>query len=213
MQFNWQRFSFYTIGLVILSLGIALTIQSQLGASPFDALLVGLYTTFGLTIGSWEIVVGFSLVMINAAAQRKKPEYFALLTSLFTGMGIDFWMFVIRDWMIPEVIWQKSICLIFGMIFIGLGIAINLQANYAPNPMDRTMLVIRGLTGLNVAVSRIVVSGFLVIAAFLFSGPIGIGTLLNAVLSGFIIQFFIPYIAKLEKSKIEPSNAIAHKAG
>src|SRR5699024_10223468 len=45
---------FYFIGLITLTLGIALAVQSQLGTSPFDALLVGLYRTFGLSIGSWE---------------------------------------------------------------------------------------------------------------------------------------------------------------
>lgn len=47
---------FYLFGLIILTLGIALSVLSLLGTSPFDALLVGLFRTFGLTIGSWENV-------------------------------------------------------------------------------------------------------------------------------------------------------------
>jgi len=48
---------FYVSGIIIMTFGIALTIRSLMGTSPFDALLVGLFQTFGLTIGRWEIVV------------------------------------------------------------------------------------------------------------------------------------------------------------
>src|SRR5699024_11715337 len=87
---------YYIIGLVILSFGIALAVESMLGTSPFDALLVGLYRTFGLTIGSWEVVVGFVMIVGNALAERKRPEYFAFITSLITGIGIDSWLVILR---------------------------------------------------------------------------------------------------------------------
>jgi len=46
------KYVFYVLGILILTLGIAFTIQSELGASPFDALLVGLSVHAGLTVGS-----------------------------------------------------------------------------------------------------------------------------------------------------------------
>src|SRR5690625_1768616 len=108
---------------MILTLGITLTIQSTLGTSPFDALLVGLYRTFGLSIGSWEIVVGATMVLSNAVAEKKRPEYFALLTSLITGIGIDSWLFLLQNWIVPETWIGQSISLTFGIIFTGLGVA------------------------------------------------------------------------------------------
>src|SRR5690625_2884944 len=135
-------FHFYIIGIVILTLGIALSIQSTLGTSPFDALLVGLHHSIGLSIGSWEIVVGFAMVLGNAFIEKKRPEYFALITSLITGIGIDSWMFIIRNVIIPMTWIGQWLCLIFALIFIGLGVAIYLQSEFAPNPMDRTMVII-----------------------------------------------------------------------
>src|SRR5690625_5919315 len=66
---------YYISGLIILTLGIAFAIISMLGTSPFDALLVGLYRTFGLTIGSWEIVVGGTLIVANAILEKRRPEF------------------------------------------------------------------------------------------------------------------------------------------
>lgn len=196
-----QRFIFYILGIIVMTFGIALTIRSLMGTSPFDALLVGLFQTFGLTIGSWEIAVGLALVLFNAAAQRRKLEYFALMTSLITGMGIDLWLFVLGDLISPVTLFGQVSCLILGVGFVGLGVAVNLQADFAPNPMDRSMLVINELTGLNVAISRALVSLVLVILAFLFGGPIGIGTLFSALFTGVFIKFFMPYIACLNKDK------------
>lgn len=51
------KFTFYILGILLLTLGICLTIQSNLGTSPFDAVLVGLSVKVGLTVGSWEIII------------------------------------------------------------------------------------------------------------------------------------------------------------
>ena len=173
---------YYIIGLVILSFGIALAVESMLGTSPFDALLVGLYRTFGLTIGSWEVVVGFVMIVGNALAERKRPEYFAFITSLITGIGIDSWLVILRLFDITNSGLVQWIYLLFSLIFTALGISFYLQSNIAPNPMDRSMLIIAELTGWNLTYSRI-----------------GIGTLLNAVFVGVIINLLLPLVSKLPK--------------
>lgn len=193
---------FYIAGLIILSLGISLAIQSMLGTSPYDALLVGLYRTFGLTIGSWEIVVGFAMVIGNALAERKRPEYFALITSFVTGIGIDSWLFFLRIWVVPDAWLGQWICLLLSVFLTGLGIAIYLQSEIAPNPMDRSMLIVAKFTGWNMTFSRLAISVVLVITAFFFDGAIGIGTLLNALFVGLIINLLLPYTAKLRKASL-----------
>ncbi|WP_255574470.1 YitT family protein [Halobacillus sp. Nhm2S1] len=199
----YMRAMYYTVGIFIMTLGIALTIQSALGTSPFDALLVGLHRTFGLTIGSWEIVVGFSMIVFNAIAEKRRPEILALATSLLTGIGIDFWVFTIRDTIHPNVFWSQMICLVAGMVIAGFGIALNLQADFAPNPFDRMMLVVSKLTGWNVSISRALISILLVILAFLFSGAIGIGTVLITLFSGPVIQVFMGQINKFDQ-RLQP---------
>ena len=116
-------------------------------------------------------------------------------------MGIDLWLFVLGDLISPVTLFGQVSCLILGVGFVGLGVAVNLQADFAPNPMDRSMLVINELTGLNVAISRALVSLVLLILAFIFSGPIGIGTLFSALFTGGFIKFSMPYIARLNKNE------------
>src|SRR5690625_4513382 len=108
---------FYIIGLIILTLGIALTILSLLGTSPYDSLLVGLNRTFGFTVGTWEIVVGVSMFIFNTIAEKRRPEYFALITSIITGIGIDTWLFLLNDLVLPTTLLSKFIFYGFGLFF------------------------------------------------------------------------------------------------
>jgi len=52
-----NQFIIYVLDILILTLGIALTIQSDLGISPFDALLVGLSLNVGLTVGAGRLLL------------------------------------------------------------------------------------------------------------------------------------------------------------
>lgn len=194
---------YYVTGLIVLTLGIALSIISMLGTSPFDALLVGLFRTFGLTIGSWEVVVGLTIVIGNALAEKKRPEFFALITSLITGIGIDSWLYFLKMWISPATLSSQWICLILSLILSGLGIAIYIHSNIAPNPMDRSMLLVAKRTGWNLTYSRASINVLLVVVAFLFGGAVGIGTLVNAIFAGLFIHFFSRYVAKMRENGLK----------
>lgn len=84
-----MKFVLYVLGIFILALGISFTIQSDLGTSPFDALLVGLSINVGLTVGSWEIIIALLLIGCNSFLNKQRPEVLGLLTAFITGTSID----------------------------------------------------------------------------------------------------------------------------
>jgi uncharacterized membrane protein YczE len=191
------KYILYGLGILILTLGISFTIQSDIGTSPFDALLVGLSIKVGLTVGSWEIIIAFILIFCNSFLKRQRPEFLGLLTSFITGLGIDTWLFLLNPLIKPELWVSKLICFIIGLIVIGLGTAIYLHTNFAPMPVDRLMLIIQGLTGMNIQFSRTIIYLFFLTTAIIFKGPIGIGTLFTVCLGGPILHYFMPSIEKL----------------
>jgi len=190
------RWIFYGLGIVILTLGISLTILSDLGTSPFDALLVGLSMKVGLTVGSWEIIIAFILIFCNSILKRNRPEFLGLLTAIITGIGIDMWLFSLPYLINPELWLSQFICLGIGLLVVGFGTALYLHANFAPIPVDLLMLTIRDLTGMNILFSRTIVNLLFLTMALLFSGPIGIGTLLTVLLGGLILNLFMTRIEK-----------------
>lgn len=180
----------------MLTLGISLTIQSNLGTSPFDALLVGLSIHVGLTVGSWEIVIAILLIGCNAILARQRPESLGLVTAFITGVGIDLWLFLWRDTLMPTVWYNQAICFIVGLVIIGLGTAIYLYVNFAPIPIDRLTLLLQKLMKTNLLIARTLIYFVFLVLAMLFHGPIGIGTVLTVCLGGFLLHFFMPYTEK-----------------
>ncbi|MBN8203308.1 YczE/YyaS/YitT family protein [Bacillus sp. NTK034] len=195
-----MKYVFYVIGILILTLGISFTILSDIGTTPFDALLVGLSINIGLTVGSWEIILAIILICCNSFLKRKRPEFLGLLTAFITGIGLDMWLFLLHFLITPELWYSKLICFGIGLILIGLGTATYLHTNFAPIPVDRLTLVIQELSKISIFFSRTIIYLVFLIMAVIFNGPIGIGTLLTVCLGGGILSYFMP----LTKKVIDP---------
>ncbi|ABS75502.1 YitT family protein [Bacillus velezensis] len=187
-----MKYVFYVLGIMILTFGISVTIQSDLGTSPFDALIVGLSVHAGLTVGSWEIIIAFLLICCNSMLKRQRPEFSGMMTAFITGIGIDMWLFFLHRVITPELWYGKAGCFAIGLVVIGIGTATYLHTNFAPIPVDRLTLIVRDLTGRSIFFSRTVIYFIFFILAVMLKGPVGIGTLLTVCLGGVILHFFMP---------------------
>ena len=185
------------MGILILTLGISLTIQSKLGTSPFDALLVGLSKNVGLTVGSWEIILALLLIGSNSLLARQRPEILGLVTAFITGIGIDMWLFLLHDIVSPDLWFSQAVCFTIGLVVVGLGTATYLHTNFAPIPVDRLTLIIKELTRKTVFFSRTLIYILFLMLAIIFNGPIGVGTLLTVCLGGYILHFFMPITGRI----------------
>ncbi|MCY8907680.1 YitT family protein [Bacillus atrophaeus] len=192
-----MKYTFYVLGILILTLGISFTIQSDLGTSPFDAVVVGLSKNVGLTVGSWEIIIAFILICCNSFLKRQRPEILGLLTAFITGIGIDMWLFLLHNLLTPDLWYSKVICFGIGLVVIGLGTATYLHTNFAPIPVDRLTLIIKELTRTNIFFSRTFIYLLFLIAAIILNGPIGVGTLLTVCLGGIILNYFMPFTEQI----------------
>ena len=57
------------IGLFLFALGVVLIIRASIGYAPWDVFHVGIAKTFGLTIGTATISVGFVLLILLTIIQ------------------------------------------------------------------------------------------------------------------------------------------------
>lgn len=57
---NWLiRYSFFFLGLVCFGLGVAISVKMQhLGLHPWDVLNIALFERFGLSVGTWTVIIG-----------------------------------------------------------------------------------------------------------------------------------------------------------
>ncbi|OLO25594.1 membrane protein [Alkalihalophilus pseudofirmus] len=197
MSSKMRRTLCYLIGLLILSIGITFTIIANLGAGAWDALNVGLSNRVGLTVGTWVILIGVILIIVNALIARARPEIHSLLTVIVLGYFIDFWLLIVfQNIRLTELPIQAAV-LLLGVILMGLGISTYLQADFAIIPIDRLMLNLKDLLRLPLMVAKTIAEITALIVALIVGGPIGIGTIVVTLSIGPLIQVFYRHVKKI----------------
>ncbi|MBM7692113.1 putative membrane protein YczE [Peribacillus deserti] len=199
-----KKIPLYAFGILIACLGVALIINSTVGAGPWDILFVTLTVKFGLTMGTWVMIWQAGFLIFNAILLKKRPEIESFITVLLWGVTVDFWMYVVVkgiDLTVSPLLVKWSVFLI-GVILIGFGVGIYLSTNLPRMPYDGTMVAISQRFKLSLRVSRLILEGSAVILGILFGGTMGIGTIVIVLLIGSIIQFFNKIANQIVDSKL-----------
>lgn len=192
-----KRLLFWLVGIIIISLGASLTIKANMGAGAWDALNVGLSRIFGLTVGSFVIIIGIILLFVNAWLLKTKPDYLAVFTFFIIGALIDFWMLIVLGNFDPTEFFWKLVTLLVGLLIIGFGVAIYLQPKFPLNPIDNFMMGLSKRFGVSLVVSKTISEMMALVLALIVKGPIGFGTIIVLVGIGPSIQLFVPFFEKV----------------
>jgi uncharacterized protein len=185
------RFAIYIMGLLVLALGIVLQIKAGLGASPWDVLHVGLYYQFGLTIGSWSIIVGMFILTSAALLMKEFPSFGAFLNMILVGFFIDLYM-LIPFLSTPDSLFGKTVMLITGILVNGYGMGIYISAQFGAGPRDSLMLALTAKTGWKVSRVRAVMELIVLLIGWQLGGPVYWGTILFSITIGYIASFSLP---------------------
>jgi uncharacterized protein len=196
-MFFIKRLLFWLLGVIILSLGASLTIKANMGVGAWDALNVGLSRIYGLTVGSFVIIIGIILLFVNAVLLKSRPDYMAVFTFFIIGSLIDFWMLVVLRNFEPNEFIIKLVTLIVGLLIIGLGVAMYLQPKFPLNPIDNFMMGVSKRLGVSLVVAKTIGELLALILALIVKGPIGYGTIIVTIGIGPSIQLFIPFIERV----------------
>src|SRR5690625_6501555 len=89
----FYRLAIFIIGLLIFSLGISLAIKvDYLCLHPWDVLNVGFYDIFGLTIGSWSIIIGVILIIVALILDHTYIKLITFLNLFLFNMLLYFYL-------------------------------------------------------------------------------------------------------------------------
>lgn len=190
-----KRYIFFFVGMVILAFGVTLTVKGHsLGLSPWDVLHYGLWETFGLTIGSWAIIIGALIVLITALAMRKMPALGVYINMLSIGVFID-----IFNWILPDVHgWAlQSVSFFLGVLIMAFGVAFYITPNLGAGPRDSLMLVLVQKYNFKLSSARNIMEVGALFFGFLLGGPVFIGTLIIVLSLGKLIEKFLPVTRRM----------------
>jgi hypothetical protein len=183
------RLAFFLIGLATFSLGLTITIKVQyLGLHPWDVLAVGLYDIFGLSMGSWNIIVSCTLIVISLLLDRTYVKWGTFFIAIVTGFFIDtyLWLDFLPD---ATHTWTDWVIILTGIVIMGVGGGLYNSAGLGAGPRDGFMLSMSDKTGIAVGKMRIITETVVLGIGLLIGGPVFIFTFIFTFIQSPIFQY------------------------
>lgn len=203
-----KRYIFLLVGLFVNGLGVSFITKAGLGTSPITSIPYTLSLGFTPTVGMFTLVFNIFLVILQVILLRRNFQLQNLLQlpiiALFSFF-IDLTMSLL-GFMQPETYAMKVVPLIVGCLILGFGVFMEMVANVAMLPGEATVRAVSDVFSTDFGKTKIAFdSSMTIIAAILsfimFKHLDGVreGTIVAAILVGFIARLFKKYIGGIEK--------------
>lgn len=174
-------------GLFLYATGIVLTINANIGLSPWDVFHQGFSNTVGITMGQANIIGGFAIIIYNAFV-GEKIGWGTVSNMIFIGIFVDILMLNSLIPVFHNIILQV-IMMGLGMLVIGAATYFYISVGLGSGPRDGLMIALTKKTNKSVRFIRSCIEITVVVLGFLLGGSFGIGTLIMAFAMGPCVQF------------------------
>jgi uncharacterized membrane protein YczE len=177
------------VGIPVLGVGIALTLQARLGVSPYDVLHQGIAARTGRSVGTVVIVVGL-VILLFWIPLRQRPGLGTVLNTLTVGLVIDLALHVVPE---PELLAARIPLLLAGIVITGLGMGLYIGAGLGPGPRDGLMTGLAA-KGFPLWAVRTLLELAALAVGWILGGNVGIGTVAFAFSIGPLGHFFLAHL-------------------
>jgi uncharacterized membrane protein YczE len=199
------RWLFFFVGLAVLCCGVSMTIEGNvLGVGPWDVLHIALFHKIGLTIGTWSIITGLIVVVSTSLYLKEWPKVATWINMILCGLFIDFF-----NWILPSSpnLFFDIFYFLIGVIILGVGCAMYISPKLGAGPRDTLMIIFAKKLGGSIGKARLAMEALIAVLGWLLGGPIGVGTVIIALFTGYIVQYSLPYFQRMLDKKIHgPKN-------
>ena len=174
------------LGIALLGIGIAMTLQAHLGVSPYDVLHQGLAKRTGLSFGTVVIGVGVVILLLWIPL-RQRPGIGTVVNTLTVGLVIDLVLQVLPE---PDLLAARVVLLLGGVLVAALGMGLYIGAGLGPGPRDGLMTGIAA-KGYPLWAVRTALEVAALLAGWALGGNVGVGTVVFAFSIGPLGHFFL----------------------
>jgi uncharacterized membrane protein YczE len=174
------------IGFLLYGLALALIVRASLGTGTWLVLEVALADLLGIQIGTMTVYMGFAILILGLAL-REQVGWGTLTNILSIGPWLNLCLYLIPT-MEHNLVLQIGMFLL-GVLIQGIATAIYIGVDAGAGPRDSLMLAIHRKTGGSIRLARGALEVIVVLIGWLLGGPLGIGTVVFALLIGPSVQW------------------------
>lgn len=191
------RIPMYFIGLFVMTIGIALSVKSNLGVSPVSSIPYTMTCIWGIEMGKATILFHIILVLIQILLLRKKFKPVQLLQvviGVVFGYFTTFCNYMVSFLPTPENLGIRIIMVLASTVFVAFGIFLYLPADLIPLAGEGCMQAVSSVTHIEFSKVKIgfdctmvLVSAITCLTVLHNLGSVGAGTIIAAILVGTLV--------------------------
>lgn len=190
------RVLIYILGLFFMAIGVAISVNANLGISPVNSLPYVISQISGFALSSCVIGVFTVYIIAQIVLLREKFKWINLTQLIFStifGYFVDFAKWLLADFYIPTYA-GRLVMLAISIVVVSVGVELYLEVELVPMPMEGMTLALAQVTkkpfpNVKIAVDCTVVLLGLGLSLVLLHRLDGVreGTIIAAVVTGKII--------------------------
>lgn len=191
------RIPMYFIGLFVMTIGIALSVKSNLGVSPVSSIPYTMTCVWGIEMGKATILFHIVLVLIQILLLRKnfKPvQLLQVVIGVIFGYFTTFCNYMVSFLPTPENLGIRIIMVLASTVFVAFGIFLYLPADLIPLAGEGCMQAVSSVTHIEFSKVKIgfdctmvLVSAITCLIVLHNLGSVGVGTIIAAILVGTLV--------------------------
>ena len=189
------RIPMYFVGLFIMTIGIALSVKSNLGVSPVSSIPYTMTCVWGIEMGKATIIFHAALVFIQILILRKRFKPINLLqvvVGIVFGYFTTFCNYLATYLPSTDNMVMRIVLMLVSTVFIAFGIFFYLPADLIPLAGEGVMQAVSDVTKIEFSkvkigfdCSMVVISVITCLICIHSLGSVGVGTVIAAFLVGF----------------------------
>ena len=195
-----SRIAAYIGGLLLLALGIAASVRSDLGSSPVASVPYMFNLTTGLEMGLATIMWQSFLVLLQFVILRREFSpwiLLQLLTSFLFGYCNTFAVWIFSQFPAPQSIVMRLVFTAVGFVVGGFGVWLYSSADVINMPSEGIVMVIAKKLGkpfhkIKIAfdVTSVIIAGSCCLIFVRSLGSVGIGTVIISIMLGTMVGVY-----------------------
>ena len=190
------RVLIYILGLFFMAIGVAISVNANLGISPVNSLPYVIRQISGFALSSCVIGVFTVYILAQIVLLRREFKWINLTQLIFStifGYFVDFAKWLLGDFCLPGYPGRLAM-LAVSIVVVSIGVELYLEVNLVPMPMEGMTLALAQVTkkpfpNVKIAVDCTVVLLGLVLSLALLHRLDGVreGTIIAAVVTGKVL--------------------------
>ena len=185
---------FYFGGLIVMTLGVVISVKSDLGVTPISSIPYTMTVVLGMDLGIATMLFSVFMVLLQIVILRKRFKIINLLQlpiGILFGACLTVCGKLMTPVPVPDNFIVKFIIMLVSTVFVALGVFLYVAPRFVPLAPEGFIIAVTQVTKLSFStvkvifdVTMVAVSMVTCLIAIHSLGSVGIGTVAAAILVG-----------------------------